>query len=47
MGATMFMTRVQGSSPEKAFAKAVEEALYWHGRGGYTGHNADPLNNAF
>ena len=41
MGAVQFETTVFASTPEKAFASAVEAAHYMHGHGGYTGTIAE------
>lgn len=41
MGATSFVTTVRGATPHDAFSSAVNEALYLHGHGGYTGTIAE------
>ena len=41
MGATTFYDVVKGSSAKDAFEKAVEEAQYEYGHGGYTGTIAE------
>lgn len=41
MGANVFMTVGLGNTAKKAFDKAVYEARYQHGHGGYTGTIAE------
>lgn len=41
MGATNFQTYGIGKTVGEAYQKAVEEALYWSGHGGYTGTIAE------
>lgn len=41
MGASTFMNKVTAKSPEEAFRKVRDEALYLHGHGGYTGTIAE------
>ncbi len=41
MGASQFTAIALGKSPHDAFDKARNEALYWHGHGGYTGTIAE------
>ena len=43
MGAEQFMTSASGKSPQEAFDRAVEEAHYQWGRGGYTGTVAEKM----
>ena len=41
MGATNFIDKVSAPTVKDAFHHAVEEALHWHGHGGYTGTIAE------
>lgn len=41
MGAATFETLAFGDTPEEAFNKAVKDAAYLHGHGGYTGTIAE------
>ena len=41
MGASDFFVTSTGASPKEAFTRAVQEARYWHGHGGYTGTIAE------
>jgi len=41
MGALEFEIEATGDTPEEAFKRAVENALYWHGHCGYTGTIAE------
>jgi hypothetical protein len=41
MGADTFATRSQGKTPEEAFSKAVQDAQWEHGHGGYSGTIAE------
>lgn len=41
MGADTFFVRCRGESAKKAFIKAVSDARYEHGHGGYTGTIAE------
>jgi len=41
MGAEQFFHTANGSTPQKAFRAAVEEAAYDHGHAGYTGTIAE------
>jgi hypothetical protein len=41
MGATEFLIVSNGASPQEAFGRAVEEAQYESGHGGYTGTIAE------
>ena len=41
MGAEQFVNISLGRTIEEAYSKAVTEALYWHGHGGYTGTIAE------
>ena len=54
MGGEVFYTTSEGSTPKEAFHKAVQEAAYFHGHGGYTGTIAEkdsfiiiPMDPAF
>ena len=44
MGATNFHTYAAGKTMEEAFNRAVADACYWHGHGGYTGTIAEKYN---
>ncbi len=41
MGAEVFWCENSGKNAEEAFDKAVEDACYYHGHGGYTGTIAE------
>lgn len=41
MGASYFTTYGHGKDVEAAFKQATDEALYWHGHGGYSGTIAE------
>lgn len=41
MGATNFHTTAFGKDAREAYAAAVQDALHWHGHGGYTGTIAE------
>jgi hypothetical protein len=41
MGAMWFVDVVVARTPEQAFIKAVKDARYWNGHGGYTGTIAE------
>lgn len=41
MGASNFMTYELGKTLSDAFDRAVQDAQYWHGHGGYTGTIAE------
>ena len=41
MGATTFTDYQSGETVEDCFKNAVENALHWHGHGGYTGTIAE------
>ncbi len=41
MGASEFITTSSGKTPKEAFIKAVREAAFWYGHGGYTGTIAE------
>lgn len=41
MGANTFYTEAEGASAQEAFSKAVDDAAWEHGNGGYTGTIAE------
>ena len=47
MGASDFMTRASGDTPEAAFREAVSRAQYEDGHGGYTGTIAEKREFVF